>query len=344
MQTSLPQDELKPEGESNPTRADHPIATSESWKKSGRPRFRFEKMNATRQLSPVDVFAAIQKMEAEDDQKSRCHLHATYGKLHPDCLTCSQMNREYLHQVRQFAIDYPNIYSWIFLDPKTFNHQYWLWPNPKEFLLLLLAICVQVFLPIVIAVQLFNELKEQHDIYGVSTLCPQNSSAQMASTGRAFAFVLSTLFGVVSTSSFLGKVRGNTMLLIFVPISGARCGVLMLGLAAQTLGLVAANVAEYLLFVNRGAEDFLLLMFTSLTMQSTLNADSVFLSEERNSELAALVGIILSDDVLQVGEVGNMMHKPVANTAHNFRKAYSVATLVMIVISIFLTVTVTICI
>jgi len=309
------------------------------------PRNRFEKMNATRQLSPAQTFETLRQFQQHEDHQCGCDQHSIWGKYHAECPHCAARNRAYLRQVRTIAKDYPNIYSRTYLDTKIFREGCWEWPHPKEIFLVLLAISVQVFLPVAIGMQLYDNLVEQHDVEGISksTLCPQNSN-KWDSVGKSFAFVLSALFGVVSTANFLGKVRGNTLLLFFSPLSPTRRGMIMVGLAAEILGLLAANVAEYLLFVNRGSADFLTLLFTSLTMQSTLNADSVFLSSEQKDESSDLIDIILADEVLQVGESGEMMHKPVGNLVHNFRRAYDLATLVMVLFSVFLTVSVTKCI
>lgn len=292
-----------------------------------------------RKLTTVELFEQIRHQKNHQDKARNCYQHSIFGTYHAECLACAERNREYLRSVRQAAIRYPDIYSWTYIDPQAS----WGSSHAINLFGVFLAVAVQLFLPAAIAFQLYNWLlAEEEGIMG--SLCPHRAK-ENKNLGKAFAFVLSALFGSVSLSNCLNKLRGNTFLLSFSPLSAQRRAILILGLLAQTAGLVAANVAEYLLFIFRGSDDFLLMMFTSLTMQFSLNADSVSMSELQKGETEEMIGVLLSDITLDLGDAGGTIpDRPLGQQLHNFRAAYIIATMTVCLFVVVLAIAVTFCI
>lgn len=249
------------------------------------------------------------------------------------CSGCAQRDRVYLHEARKVAQEYANIYSWVYIDTLPFQQRWY-----KDVAFLFVGISVQVMLPIAIAVQLRQDLLENN-----STICPHGKGSD-ASLGRLLAFVLSFYFGLSSIASFLGKIRGNTFLLFFCPTSSAGKIVLTIGLLSQVARLCAANAAEFFLFVDRGSKDFLLLLFTSLTMLSTLNADATFISEDKREEATEIIEAVLSDDIIGLPPDGNDLPKGLIEEIHQFRKIYNGLAFLLFLFCMFLTTSVTYCI
>lgn len=127
-------------------------------------------------------------------------------KPHPKCTRCLQQDLTYIRDVRQIAIDCQKKFSWTYLDPQIFSES-WAWPSPKDVGMVLLIILVQVFVRLVIAFQLYDELVEEDESGIAGSLCPHRSN-EFAGAEKFFACVLNTLFGVVSVANILGKIRG----------------------------------------------------------------------------------------------------------------------------------------
>ncbi|CAB9523396.1 expressed unknown protein [Seminavis robusta] len=295
----------------------------------------------TRQYkSTMEAWEHLRAAEKMDDSMMPvCPQHArhsiySFKATGHTCHDCAERDRDHMRTYRKLAQEYPNIYSWYYLDPKDVQYRW-----HKDIVLLCLGISVQVMVPVAIAIQLRQDLEEAQ--YG---LCRHTDESK--GFGKFLAMILSVYFGVVSMINFLGKVRGNAFLLYFcTPIGEQRRHILIAGFCAQFLGAVAANIAQYLLFVIRGQDDYLLLLFTALTMQATLNADSSnLISPLTGEKVAMIIDMVFSDDNLSLGQKGEPLGEDLSTMLHMFRIVYNGLALLMGAFSLFLTVAVTYCI
>ena len=325
--------------------------------------------NSMRQKNTqIDMWKEICKQNEGTTKDITCDEHSIYYGLptkvgHNSCKKCMKRDKEYIRYVRTLAQEYSNVYSWIALDPKDFNTRYY-----KDIPLLFLSICIQVIVPISIAYQLADNLEDRDYCPHYTALQKDvaeeeegsNNANSKVKLAKLLAFTLSFYFGVISIVNFLGKIRGNTFLLYFIPSLsyGRRC-ILIVGFISQTIGLMVANIAEYLLFVTRGSNDFLLLLFTSLTMQSTLNVDSTFVSRTREIEASNIISKLLSDDILffeidnndnnsnndnNNNDDSSTLPKQLVRKLYDFRRVYNQLAFLLFLYSLFLTVAVTYCI
>ncbi|CAB9517008.1 expressed unknown protein [Seminavis robusta] len=299
------------------------------------------KESVRRRRTSVQIWKEIQAEERKAKEE-RCPLAAVpiccygYARKHPGCSQCADRDREHIREFRMLAQTHVNVYSWIALDPREFVARL-----PRDGIMMFLGISIQVLVPTAIGVQLYRKLDGElchHD--------HEQTDLGIRGLEITMACILSLYFGIVSVNSFLGKVRGNAFLFFFSSIQRKRKLILLLGLMAQMAGLIAANVAEYLLFVFRGADDFLLLLFTSTTMLATLNADSSNLvSAKQAIDAENIIEKILSDEAMDLGENGTPdIPKDLASGLDVFRKLYDGMAFSLFIFVILLTGFVTYCV
>lgn len=276
-------------------------------------------------------------------EKSRRSNLLFYGNNHPGCPHCADNDRATMRELRQLSADHANVYSWISLDPdSSWRYRSSCWP--ADFTLLLLGVSVQLIVPVAVATQQYRNLEDG--------ICPHREKEDVfdqatdKAVGRLLVFALSLYFGVASMNSLLGKLRGNAFLYYFSALGTHRKRVLAFGFVCQGVGLLAANIAEYLLFVGRGPGDFLVLLFTSTTMLGTINGDSNNLvTSKRSDQQASIVSKILSDEAMELGEDGTAgLPAELIQKLNLFRRLYDCMTLGLFLLVVILTASVTFCI
>ena len=288
------------------------------------------------------VAAALPQQEIFDawvekaSKKPNCVQHSIWNKR-VSCVQCAERDRAFVNILRRAAISNVTFYTIVYLNPKAYTSRSW----PKEVFMTVIVVMIQAVLPAAIIVQ---TMQNEDAGTGLLDMCPHNSDP----FARIAAFLLSAYFGITTLQICQGKLRGIVFLLVFCPLQGFRRHILLFSAVSQFVGILLANVAQFLVFIQTGDASYLRLMFVSLAMQFSLHVDSRLKSSHQDDLIGDAIKEIGQDKYLGggagVGCQDEVMPYSTAFLIHRVRQMQIVVERSLVFLGAVLSVAVTVCI
>ncbi len=270
----------------------------------------------------------------EIDSKKLLPHDGFFVKIDPSDPACGKWGREQMGIFKAAALASKTVYSYCFVQSEPCSVR-----AISGWLLVAISLTVQIVVPLGIIVSRQPVAK-----FEGNKICPQRSDGFT----KFLAFMLSFYFVVLTLGMCTNKLRGLNFLNLFISVDPMRRVCIQVGILAQCLGIFAASLAQYLLFL--GNEDsFVRLLLQSLAMQFCLTVDQNIVNHQIGAWTTERLKAITGDECIatRYGGMGDDPAGPMpAGTLKEIAfmvNSEKVVILVLVVVGVFFSTTLAVC-